>query len=256
MAYKVKKKSAPPKGRREEEEDDLYDDDDTDDDYEEDDDRPRNKKVRSTRDDDDDDDDDDDEDALVGGWGAHHRNKAETSNYPNKLELHADPALVRFLDDEPLVSYKQHWIERKGKKSFYCIGKDCPLCNMGDKPRVKNIFNVVRLDEGSPVNLVLETGPRLTDILESKSRKTSLSRAYWGIAMHGKAGNTNFDVAMVKERDLEDDFDAQPLDPVIFKKLKTTKWKKEDVVQIHTRKELAEIAKEATGDYDDDDDDD
>jgi hypothetical protein len=224
---------------------------------------PSKSRARDEdEDDDDDDEDDEDLDELEGGWGAYKRNKAETSNFPNslKLEEDADPVLVRFLEDEPLVSFKQHWIERKGKKSFTCIApkQDCPLCAVGEDVRAQNVFNVLVFDkDGSdPVNMTLTCGTKLSDILVSKTKKVTLSSRYWGLARTGKGGSTNYDVTIVKERDLKEDWDVEPLDADALEALVAKKWSKEAAVNRQSRKELLGIAKELVGDYDSDDDDD
>lgn len=220
------------------------------------------KPSRRAKDDDDDEEDDEDESDLPGiksGWGAYKRNREEASNFPGDLKLDEEPALVMFMEDEPLASYNQHWIERKGKRSFMCIApeQECPLCAIGDPIRTQNVFNVLVFSPGGdPANNVLRAGVKLTDILQSKSRRKGLTSGYWAIARTGKGGNTNYDVSAVKERDLEEDWDVDPLDGETLEKLTKKKWTAESAVSRQTRKELTDIAKEVVGDYDDDDEDD
>lgn len=217
--------------------------------------RPRRQAAASQTEDDAEEDEDESSVLLEGGWKAHKRHKAETSSYPNRLTLSEDPVLVMFLEDEPLVSYRQHWVEREGKKSFVCIKSaktDCPLCNTGDKPKIQNVFNVVRVDGGAPTNLILTAGVRLSDYLENKCQRTPLSRGYFSLSRIGKGGRTNFDVDRVKERDLEEDWEVEPLDDETIAAFKRDKWEAKDTVVVTSKKDLADIAREMVGDYDED----
>jgi len=54
--------------------------------------------------------------------------------------------LIKFLDGEPSLTYYEHWLnELDGKKSFVCLGDDCPLCEIGDDPRYRVCFDVIDL---------------------------------------------------------------------------------------------------------------
>lgn len=225
-------------------------DEDDDDEEEE-----RPKKRRRARDDEDD-DDDDEETKLQGGWSAYKRDKAETSSFANSLELGEDPVLVKFLDDEPVLSYQQHWVERNGKKSFICLGNTCPLCDVGDKKSAKTVFNVAHLDDDGKVTVrALFGGVLLTDGIATKVKKLPATSGYWSISRTGagKKGRTNFFTERVKERDLAEDWDAEPIDEKKLRKLMAQRYRAEDLVQRQTRKELLEVAREFTGDTGDDD---
>src|SRR5437588_425738 len=115
------------------------------------DDEPRGRRGRGR------DDDDDDRrerenlrDKAVGeGWESYKNNRERAWNAPDEFEApnaekNEKSVLITFLDDKPFASYNQHWIERKGKKSFTCLGADCPLCDiLGDRPSTYACFNVV-----------------------------------------------------------------------------------------------------------------
>jgi hypothetical protein len=273
--------------------DDDYEDQYDDDDDEEYDDRPRGRSRRSRDDDDDDDadrprgrsrrsrDDDDDEDDRPrrskrrsrdddderprgkkresGGWNEFNRNASETSSFAHTIKLTKDPQLIKFLEDEPVHSWNQHWIEREGKKSFVCLGKrnECPLCDIGDKPRSQSALNAIVIDEkGNPSNGVIIAGIKLANILQDKAKSKPLTDGYWSMAIHGKGGQSNYEVARVKERDLEEDWDTDPLSSRDIKDAKEEMFEPNDIIQTSSRKELNDIAKNYVGDYDGDDDDD
>jgi hypothetical protein len=270
-----------PRGRSRRSRDDDDDDDEDDrprrskrdaDDDDDDDDRPRRNKRRS-RDEDEDDRprrskrrsrDDDDERPRgkkreSGGWNEFNRNASETSSFAHTIKLTKDPQLIKFLEDEPVHSWNQHWIEREGKKSFVCLGKrnECPLCDIGDKPRSQSALNAIVIDEkGNPSNGVIIAGIKLANILQDKAKSKPLTDGYWSMAIHGKGGQSNYEVARVKERDLEEDWDTDPLSSRDIKDAKEEMFEPNDIIQTSSRKELNDIAKNYVGDYDGDDDDD
>jgi hypothetical protein len=268
-----------PRGRSRRSRDDDDDEDDRPrrskrnaDDDDDDDDRPRRNKRRS-RDEDEDDRprrskrrsrDDDDERPRgkkreSGGWNEFNRNASETSSFAHTIKLTKDPQLIKFLEDEPVHSWNQHWIEREGKKSFVCLGKrnECPLCDIGDKPRSQSALNAIVIDEkGNPSNGVIIAGIKLANILQDKAKSKPLTDGYWSMAIHGKGGQSNYEVARVKERDLEEDWDTDPLSSRDIKDAKEEMFEPNDIIQTSSRKELNDIAKNYVGDYDGDDDDD
>lgn len=209
------------------------------DDDEEEEERPRRGRSRS-RDDDDDEPrprgrrsrsrDDDEEEAprkrreMKGGWGTAERAKDANADWATEVKLNSDEVVYKFLDDEPFVVYGQHWIdERKGKKSFTCLNDPdkrskpgvCPLCDIGDKPRIFSAFNVLRLEgDDDPVLEVLTAAVRLTEQLKDKGngKNGPLSEHYWGLSRSGKGNSTSYSQIPIKERDLKEDWDVEPLD--------------------------------------------
>lgn len=160
---------------------------------------------------------------MKGGWGTAEKAQAASGDWAKTSKLTSEEVIFKFLDDEPFVVFGQHWIqERPGKKSFICLndvtggGKsECPLCDIGDKPRVFSAFNVLRLEPGEdPVLEVLQGGTRLTQALKDKNngKDGPLTKPYWAINSSGKGTSTSYNVAAVKERDLEEDWDYIPLD--------------------------------------------
>ena len=236
-----------PKAKAEEE---FFGDDDEDA-FEE----PR-KPTASRRGRDEEPDDDDDEDTAAWkpkrGWGAYAENKAEGSDYANELKLGETPQVVVFLENEPLVSFRQHWIERKGKRSFICMGKDCPLCAIGDRARTINYFNLVLLSaEGDPVNMIVVAGVQLSDQLHTHSvseRTGPLVKGYWAISRSGTTQRTNYGLDRVKERDLVEDWGITPLTAAEHKALVKKAYTPETALKRPTKRELSDIVAEIVGD--------
>jgi hypothetical protein len=127
-------------------------------------------------------------------------------------------ALVKFLDVEPW-SYLQHWVTRKGKQSFPCIGAGCPLCDIGVKVSQKVVYTVLNLSADSgPTVQVLEVTPTLDETLANydADKKTGpLPRLYWALSRTKAARSNsfakyNYNFLPVKERDLEEDWGISP----------------------------------------------
>ena len=267
----------PRKKKRRAPDPDEYDPDDPEDDEDEDEDeedeRPRrtskSKKRSSSRsrhadeddEDEDDDDDDDDEDAepgtLTKGWGGYKKNKSKTSDYPDRFTPTDEAQLIKFLEDEPFATYNQHWIERPGKKSFVCLGDDCPLCDIGDRPTAYAVFNILVVSEKSPALMTWEARPRLAELIESKSKAKQtkpLSKMYYSVTRTGKKSKATTTLEPVKERDLEEDWGIEPLSDKALRAFEKDAWDDRSVV-VTPRGELKKIARAvASGDDEDDDD--
>lgn len=218
-----------------------------------------------------DDDDDDDEDkeaakaerearrgkSVRSGWSGYKQTKAEAGDFPENFSPDAEASLVAFLEDEPFADYRQHWIERPGKKSWTCGNDDCPICDVGDRPQVKVAFNVAVLVGEAWENKVWTVGSRVAGVLENyaSDKKTGpLSThdpmIYWDIRKTGKAGKSQTSVNPVKERDLGEDWGVDPLSEEDLAAMREGMWDA-SAVQVHTRKQLKEIADElADGDED------
>lgn len=223
-------------------------------DDDDDDDEPRGRR-RKSRDDDDDDEPREPKRKLKGGRNEAKRIGAETSDFAFELKVTDEEQVIAFLEDEPVVAWAEHWIERKGKKSWVCLksfGKDekCPLCNMGDKPKAKTAYNVVLLDpKEDPCNALLICGPRLEGVVAKAYNSKAgggqgcLTEGYYAISSNGKGGQTNYTMPPIKERDLDEDFQIAPLTDKEFTKLEKGMYD-ETAVPTQSYKQLREIADE------------
>jgi hypothetical protein len=216
--------------------------------------RPRRARIEE---------DEDDEPRGSGsvrkGWEGHKANKAKSGSgdYATEFKVDSAPDLIKFLQDEPFASYRQHWVDNPPapikKKSWTCLEDACPLCELGDRPRLLTGFNILHLNTGGePENKVMFLGVTAVSQIESMATddKTGpLTRLYWAVSKSGKGQKTAYNFQPVKVRDLEEDWDIQPLEDAEIEAAEAKVYD-HTVVQIPTRKQLKEIA---AGLVDDDD---
>ena len=184
------------------------------------------------------------------GWGAAESVKNADSPYAQRLRVLEDPIVIKFLEDEPYASYRQHWVERSGQKSFTCIAdidpKGCPLCDAGSRPSTRFSFNVVLLSSDSePAIKSYEVGPRVIDQLKNfhnDPRQGPLSKHYWAVSRSGKGATSATNHQLVKERDLEE-WELPSLSADDIARLKKSAYGP-DIIQIPSRKDLQQIALE------------
>lgn len=236
------------------------------DDEEDEDERPRSRRRERDDDDDDerparrsrrdrDDDEEDDEDAktrstIRAGWDGFRDQKSKFSDFPENLKITGDPELLKFLEDGPFANFHQHWIDAPPngikKKSWTCIEVDCPLCGLGDRPRLLTLFNVLHISTGGdPVNKVLELGVKAAGQLLNfgEDEKTGpLSKLYYAVSKSGKGQQTAYNFRPVKDRDLEEDWDIDPISKADIADAKEQMYDK-SVVQRPSRAQLKELAK-------------
>lgn len=205
-------------------------------------------------------------DVVRSGWSGYDETKAKSGAYAEflKLEDTGEQTLIKFLEQGPFASYRQHWIEgltSTRKKSFVCREDDCALCDAGDDPGFKVAFNVLVIPASGnkPVNKVWEVGPRLAEAIKGKAkdkRYGPLDRpdVYWAASRTGKKSKTQYSIDSVKARDLEEDWEVAPLSEAELERAKKKLYDKK-VVRVPTARQLKEIAAELAEDELDDDDD-
>jgi hypothetical protein len=216
------------------------------------DDEPRAGKRRPSRDK----DSDEDEKAPVSsGWGAYEDLPSSGGgDFPERFDITEEPVLVKLLDDEPYGVYRQHWIERKGKKSWTCLEKRCPMCDdLGDKPSPHALFNVIDLsDPDEPVLKYLDAGSTVANIFkkyagETKTQPLNRDDLYWEVSKtvpRGK-GKTVFTIHPVKARDLQEDWDMEPLTEDEIAEFEENAFTKDSIYR-NTRAQLDEVVEELT----------
>ena len=192
--------------------------------------------------------------SIRRGWGAVEQAKSADSPYAQRLRVSEEPIIIKFLEDEPYATYRQHWVERTGQKSFTCIAdldpKGCPLCDAGSRPATRFAFNVVLLSPDSePVLKSYEVGPRVIDQLKNfhiDPRQGPLSKHFWAVSRSGKGATSATNHQLVKERDLEE-WNIDIIDEAGFKVLRKSVYTS-DIIQIPVRKDLIQIALEDLSD--------
>lgn len=215
---------------------------------------------RRGRDDDEGDGDGDDEAAgrstVEGGWGTWRQRKAETSGFADDFKVdYKEKYLIMFLDESPFAAFNEHWIDEmpKGKKkSYICIGKECPLCKaLGEKPKAQACFNVleyIRTDDGfEVVHKVWQAGSGVVQAIEEnvEADGSGLEGNYFRVSKSksGRNGPTQYTVVPVKERDLEEDWSVTPMDDDEFDEWFKKRFDK-TYVKMPSKKSLQDVADE------------
>jgi hypothetical protein len=185
---------------------------------------------------------------VQAGWAAADallKPKKESGEYASDFRFTEQAQLIRFLEDEPFSVYFQHWIDREGKKSFVCLGDDCPLCTIaGDKPRGKFAFNVLVLSDEEPSVMILTAPPTLARQLKAANddaKRGPLTKYYWAISRQGSGPQTTYTLDRVRGTDLAEEWDLDPehVDDLVAD---TTKYDS-SAVYVTPRAELLTIAR-------------
>jgi hypothetical protein len=189
---------------------------------------------------------------VQSGWAAAEallKPKKAAGDFPTDFRFSTETQLLRFLDDEPFATYNQHWIEKEGKKSFVCIGDDCPLCTMlGDRPRGRISWNVLVLSDEEPGVQILTASPGLARMLlaaNSDPRRGPLSKYFWAVSRQGTGPQTQYSVERVKASDLVDEWELSPesVDALVAS---STKYDANSI-SVTPRSELLAVAKQLLG---------
>lgn len=185
---------------------------------------------------------------VLAGWDAADSLAAPTSEYPTEVKFEDGKHFVfKFLDEKgPFAIYKQHFLKQKtsGKRSYVCIGADCPLCTkLDDRPENKRAFTVVNLSHPDGMQRqMLITGARLYQALHAAhySPQGPLTKGYWAIVRLGKGPSTVYTVTPIKERDLEEDWSINPDRAVAV--VENSDVYTRNLIKEHSFEELDEIA--------------
>jgi hypothetical protein len=165
-----------------------------------------------------------------------------------RLSIEDGPIIIAFLEPEPFAHFFRHWVQTsEGRRGRVCIGDDCPLCNIGDSPKPVMLFNVVDMDD-QQVN-VWELGKdaakkveKRYDALEAKDKHLNDPGTYFAVARTKKSnGFYEYSVDPVKERDLEEDWNLQPLSDDDIEDLLGNLYG-DEIVKVSTISELREFA--------------
>lgn len=157
---------------------------------------------------------------LSGGWDAYGSVKSTVKGDATTLKVTDEPILIKFVEEGPFVSFRQHWFNgrAKGKKmGFPCVSdEDCRICNeLGDLPALKVGFNVIDFSELKPVVKIWQASKGVAEqirkkTLEKKSDPINREDIYFVVSRLMTAPYTSF-IETVKSRDLSEDYDLEPL---------------------------------------------
>lgn len=219
---------------------------------------PRRSKRAKPRDDDDEDDEPRTKVKTYKGYAGAKRAVEDrpSKDYPKEIKFEEGKQFVlKFLDDEPFTSYGEHWVQRSGQQSFTCSGDDdCPLCAIGDRTSIKSMWNVVLLDENEePALRLLKLASRATEqlaALNANRRTGPLTKAYWEAERTGtfKGRNIAYQFSLIKEDDLEEDYDIEPLTDKELDSFDKKVYTEETSIPVSSRKMMKDIAAEALSD--------
>ena len=191
---------------------------------------------------------------IRSGWGAVDMIKREDANYAVRLKTGPDPVLIKFLQDAPYASWRQHWVNRTGQKSFVCRegldDRGCPLCDAGNRPRPLFAFNALLMERGEePALRSYEAGTRVIATLRNfndDERQGPLSKHYWAVSRSGTGPQTQYNHLLIKERDLKEEWSVSPLSDESLEAL-ASKVYDSDIIRVNTFDELSAIATEDLG---------
>ena len=185
--------------------------------------------------------------SVQSGWDAAD-SITTISDYPTEVKFEENKHQVfKFLDENgPFAIYKQHFLKQKtsGKRSYVCIGADCPLClKLQDRPENKRAFTVVTLTHAEGMQRqMLISGARLYQALHAAhySPQGPLTKGYWAVIRLGKGPQTVYTVTPIKERDLEEDWAINP--DAAAKAVALSEVYTRNLIKEHSLEELTEIA--------------
>lgn len=195
------------------------------------------------------------------GWGSYEQKRAKTSSRADEFKApDNEPVLIKFLDEEPFDNYNQHWVDdvpSGTKKSYMCVDDEyfeaegydeCPLCAIGEGASTHSLFNVLDLtNPDKPEVKVWDASPTVADILKraAKQKKTTpLNREdlYFEVTKVKEKRKTTWNIDAVKARDLQEDYEMEPLDSeeleTFAEKRHTTR---KGVVYVDTYESLEEV---------------
>ncbi|NIY68027.1 hypothetical protein [Streptomyces malaysiensis] len=162
----------------------------------------------------------------MAGWDAMDRT-ASASGSDMYLKVTEEAIVIKVLGDGPFDVYNSHWVDEieDGSKSVRCWATpDCPLCRVGDKAkRFSACFDVVSLeDPDTPVMKVWEAGIKVARQLKdiaTDAKRGPLNRddLYFTIRKEQKKKSVEYTLERVKERDLYEEYDVEPLGEEILR---------------------------------------
>lgn len=181
----------------------------------------RKGPPRRTDDDDDDDAEGRDRGPRVGhvteGWGGADE-IGRSNEFIRNLDWKNDAAkagdtlyfLLRFVETGPYANLRIHWLDRKGKRSFICVGDDCPLCNAGHNPKGEYRFNVAVFTEEDPVVRSMNAGYRLYTKVKAKAEAPltkPLPKRQYLVTRSGRAWNEiSYDLETISDDDIAESY--------------------------------------------------
>lgn len=189
--------------------------------------------------------------AIQAGWGSAKKAMKSGAGFLPEFKFTEDEQLVKFQGDAPIAVYRQHWLNEvtEGKRSYICLGDECPLCNiLGHKPDTKIAFSVVNVSSEDPEVQMLVVGTRLATTLETynnDSKVGPLDKHYWSLKRTGKKTSTQYFANVVKARDLAEDWSLDPEE--IQRQIDALKPLSDKDVRLDKKDVMEEVARDLMG---------
>lgn len=189
---------------------------------------------------------------IPSGWAGDRRPARKTGERPPDFKFKdGEEVLIKFLEDSPFASIFQHWIvTASGRRPYTCLEtNDCPLCDIGDRSKSVDYFNVIQMtgeDITDPVLKVWYASPDPSKAIQERARNKRTSPInkdglYFAISkVKGTNGITSYNVDPVREDELGD-FGVNPLTDE-----DTSKFTPHgpDFIRLNTKQELAAVVRD------------
>jgi hypothetical protein len=187
---------------------------------------------------------------ISSGWSVDRRSPVTKGDKPDKFTVSDDgeESLIAFLESTPFASFFQHWILVDSRRQpRVCLGDDCPLCDIGDRPKSADYFNVILITSDEPkLQVWYATADPAAAIKEraDNKRTSPLNKPglYFAVSKR-KAKNDFFTYSVdpVKEDELEADWGVLAITDEQISKLAEGAYTAE-IVKVHSKSELRELA--------------
>lgn len=184
------------------------------------------------------------------GWDGY--DNVKSKSFAEKFSPDGDSVIIHFLEPKPFFTWRQHWVTRKGKRSFACLTEKngCPLCDsLGDNPAKQTAFNVVvYAEDGTPEHKYWQVGKSYGDTIQkfandAKTDPLNREDLYFSVSVTEGEKRKNLVMQTVKARDLQEDWDLEALTSDELDAFEAELFDK-SIIQIDTPATLREIVSE------------
>lgn len=186
---------------------------------------------------------------VSAGWSVDKQTHVTKGDRPAvfKVPEGGEEILLMFLQDKPFASFYQHWVKtEQGRRAYTCLGKGCPLCDRGDRPKPQDWFNVIEMgDEAALKVWYCSADPAKAIKARADNKRTSpinKDGLYWAASKKQASNGFNeYTVDPVKEEELQPDWGVVPLTKEQITAFEAKAYGP-DRVNVPTKADLQEVA--------------
>jgi hypothetical protein len=186
---------------------------------------------------------------VVPGWSADRAVNVKKGAPAFKVPNDEEEVLLAFIQEQPFASFFQHWVNTGSgqRRPYTCLGKGCPLCAVGDRPKPQDWHNVVEMSEEPVLKIwYCSSDPAKAIKARADNKRTSpINRPglYWA-ASKKKASNgfNEYSIDPVKEDELTD-WGVNALTEAQLKEFNANAFTA-DLVKISTKADLQEVVEQ------------